>query len=335
MTESPGNINLKGQPYPLVYYRAIKDNVTIEKSRWKNKDGEMQQFYYHDPVMKKIIFNEEKVKGFSLDGLGQNLEFEDRHFTLIHNYLIRFWQHFLKADGLALFITLKSYCIDKDYCWPSLSTLQLECGFGSINTLKKKLTLLENLGFVFRFNCMSKEDRKINMEESPIFKVRKRVPFLPKELYEELPEELRTKHDSFMKNYMAAYDPENLAHKIDFDSIYEDFLGQGESLAKNSKRASKGIPKLQQMNIKETMTKNDEEITIFILDYIKSHISKPSFETWFQHCLFKLRENILTVYCQSDFSASWINDRHKDLIDSALTEKHIKPFDIKICSVKE
>lgn len=335
MIESPGNLNLKGQAYPLLYYRPIKDDVKIEKSRWISKDGEFKQYFYHDTVMKKIIFNEDKVKDFSLDGLGQNLEYEDRQFTLIHNYLIRFWQPFLKGDGLALFITLKSYCIDKDYCWPSLTSLQLESGFGSINTLKKKLSLLENYGFVFRFNCMSKEERKVNMEESPIIKVRKRVPFLPKELYEELPEELRVKHDSFMKRYMAAYDPNNLAHIIDFNAVYDDFLEQGETFKKIPKKPVKEITKEQQLNIRETMTQRDEEITEQILQHVNTFISKPSFDTWFKHCLFKIREDVLTVYCQNAFSASWINERHKDLILVALQKIHIQPLDIKICSILE
>jgi hypothetical protein len=182
LKESKQASNLKGENYPLVYYRPVKENLKIEKSRWLiDKEGQLKEFFYHDTVVNKIIFTEEKVREFSLDGHGENLEFEDRNFTIVHNYLIRFWQHFIKADGFALLITLKSYCIDKDYCWPSLSTLQLECGFGSPNTVKKWLSVLESYGFVFRFNCMSADNNKKNMDESPLYKVRRRVPFLPKE----------------------------------------------------------------------------------------------------------------------------------------------------------
>lgn len=153
--------NLKGENYPLIYYRPVKEDLKIEKSRWLiDKTGQFKEFFYHDPVVNKILFNEEKVKEFSLDGYGQNIEFEDRNFTIIHNYLIHFWRHFLKADGLALFITLKSYCIEKDYCWPALKTLRLQCSFGSVNTVKSRLSLLEKYGFVFRFNCMSADEKK-------------------------------------------------------------------------------------------------------------------------------------------------------------------------------
>jgi len=330
-------LNLKGQPYPLVYYRPVKEAAKIEKSRWVlDKHGEFKEFFYHDSIVNKVIFNEEKVKNFSLDGLGQNLEFEDRQFTLIHNYLIHFWQPFLKADGLALFITLKSYCINKDYCWPALSTLQLECGFGSVNTVKKRLALLESYGFVFRFNCMSRDENKKNMEESPIFKIRKRVPFLPKELYDELPDELKYRHDEFMENYMSVYSPDNLASKIDFESIYDDFLEQGEELKKKVKtNKSNAVSAEKRLNIKETMTSKDEEITNYILNYIQSNLSKPSYETWFKHCLFKYREDIITVYCPNTFTAGWINERHKDLIIRGLKEIDINPMEVKINSVEE
>ncbi|WP_374717780.1 DnaA N-terminal domain-containing protein [Neobacillus sp.] len=328
--------NLKGGNYPLTYYRPIKEDVKIEKSRWaKDKNGELKKFFYHDTVVNKIIFTEEMVKEFSLDGQGQNLEFEDRNYTLIHNYLTWFWQPFLKADGLALFVTLKSYCISKDYCWPALSTLQHICGFGSINTVKKRLALLESYGFVFRFNCMSADENKKNMDESPIFKVRKRVPFLPKELYDELPEDLKIKHDSFMEEYMSVYSPENLGNMINYNDFYEELLEKGETIKKPIKRKEPTILFNQTLDIKESMTSKDEEITRHVLQFIETRLSKPSYETWFKHCLFKLRENVLTVYANNTFSAGWINDRHKDLIINALNEIDLNPIDIKIVSIQE
>lgn len=325
-------LNLKGDSYPLTYYRPVKDNVKIEKSRWSiDKNGQFKEFFYHDTVVNKIIFSEDKVKEFSLDGHGQNLEFEDRNFTLIHNYLIHFWQHFLKADGLALFVTLKSYCIEKDYCWPALTTLQLQCGFGSINTVKKRLALLESYGFIFRFNCMSADKNKKNMDESPIYKVRKRVPFLPKELYDELPEELKVKHDEFMERYMSVYSPDNLGNMVNYEDIYDEFIEQGETLTKPVKR--KSLPVKQIFDIKESMTSEDEKLTQHVLRYVESKLSKPSYETWFKHSLIKLREGVLTFYSNNEFAAGWINERHKDLIITALNEIDIKPIDIKIVSI--
>lgn len=335
MVLKESGFNLKGENYPLVYYRTIKEDIKIEKSRWSiDKNGQFKEFFYHDTVVNKIIFSEDKVREFSLDGYGQNLEFDDRNFTIIHNYLIKFWQHFIKAPGLSLFITLKSYCIEKDYCWPSLNTLQLECGFGSINTVKKWIAVLENYGFVFRFNCMSKDKNRKNMDESPIFKVRKRVPFLPKELYDELPEELKVKHDKFMEKYMSAYSPDNLANLVNYDEIYEEFFEQGEILQKQMKRNNQTSTK-QFYDIKESMTREDESLTEHILHFIESRLSKPSFETWFKHCLCKYREGVLTVYANNTFSAGWINDRHKDLILEALKEIDIDPLDIKIISIQQ
>jgi DnaA N-terminal domain/Helix-turn-helix domain len=327
--------NLKGENYPLVYYRPVKENVKIEKSRWLiDKDGQLREFFYHDTLVNRIIFTEEKVREFNLDGHGENLEFEDRNFTIVHNYLIRFWQHFIKADGFALLITLKSYCIDKDYCWPSLSTLQLECGFGSPNTVKKWLSVLESYGFVFRFNCMSADSNKKNMDESPIYKVRRRVPFLPKELYTELPEELQNKHDEFMEKYMSVYSPDNLGNIINYDEIYTELLEQGETFTKKRKR-TKSVPIKAIYDVKDSLTNEDENMTEQILKFVESRISKPSFETWFKHCLLKYREGVLTLYAPNTFSAGWINERHKDLIIEGLNGMDIKPIDIKVVSTSE
>lgn len=328
-------LNLKGGNHPLTYYRTIKEDVKVEKSRWSiDKNGQFKEFFYHDPILNKIIFTEEKVKKFSLDGHGQNLEFEDRNFTIVHNYLIRFWQHFIKADGLALFITLKSYCIDKDYCWPAISTLQLECGFGSKNTVKKWLSVLESYGFVFRFNCMSAEKAKKDMDEAPIYKVRKRVPFLPKELYDELPEELKAKHDEFMEKYMSVYSPDNLGNIVNYTEIYDELLEQGEIQRKPIKRKNVASPK-PILDVKETMTNEDEKITEYVLKYIGSKISKPSFETWFKNCLFKTREDVVTVYAHNAFTVEWISERYIDLISDALKERGLSPLDIKIVSIQE
>lgn len=336
-TVTDAHQNLKGEAYPLIYYRTVHEDAKIEKSRWTiDKDGKFKEFFYHDTIVNRIIFKEDKVKEFSLDGLGQNLEFEDHQFTMIHNYLIHFWQPILKADAFALYITLKSYCINKDYCWPSITTLEKECGL-SKNTVKDRLARLEHYGFVFRFNCMSaaeSNDRKKNLHEAPIFKVRKRVPFLPKEIYEELSEELQIKHDMFMKKYMSVYSSDNLANRIDFESIYNEFLEEGE-IKKKQVKQKKSVSIERVFNLKESMTTRDEEITNHILNYIQKKISKPSFETWFQHCLIKLRENVLTVYAASSFTAGWINDRHKVLIENALKEIDIEPIDIKITCIEE
>ncbi|MEK3822435.1 DnaA N-terminal domain-containing protein [Cytobacillus sp. FSL W8-0315] len=327
--------NLKGENYPLIYYRPVKEDLKIEKSRWLiDKTGQFKEFFYHDPVVNKILFNEEKVKEFSLDGYGQNIEFEDRNFTIIHNYLIHFWQHFLKADGLALFITLKSYCIEKDYCWPALKTLQLQCSFGSVNTVKSRLSLLERYGFVFRFNCMSADEKKKNMDETPIYKVRRRVPFLPKELYEELPEELKRRHDDFMEKYMSVYSPDNLGNVVNYEGIYEDFIEQGETFHKPVKKRNAAAQK-HKLDIKESMTTDDLNLTKQVLEYIQAKISKPSFDTWFKDSLFKNRDSVITLYAQNKFAASWINDRHMDLITQALNDLNINFLDIKIISIEE
>ncbi len=333
-------VNLKGKEHKLVYYRTLKDNAKIEKSRWmRDKDGEFKEFFYYDTVTKNVFFNEQKVREFSLDGIGKNLEHEDNQFTIIHNYLIQFWQHFLR-DSFSVYITLKSMCIQKDYCWPALPTIQEMTGIQSKNTLKSKLATLEEYGFVFRFNCKPAErvetdNRNRGMDESPLYKIRRRVPFLPKELYEELPEGLKEQHDNFMHQYMSAYNPDNLAQKIDYNQIYNEYLGQGkEVFAKFPvNRHRMALSKLEQL--KETLTLVDEELTLKLHDHLKNNVSKPSYETWFVNMVVKLREEVITVYANNHFNAEWIQDKYLDIINVGFEKFNINPLSIKVVSIEE
>ncbi|MFC7561563.1 helix-turn-helix domain-containing protein [Paenibacillus farraposensis] len=73
---------------------------------------------------------------------------------------------------------LKRYCYgDIDYCWPDLDLIGAKMK-KSRNTIKKYLAILEKYGFVLMFNVMNAD--KNNMEESPLFKIRRQVPFLPR-----------------------------------------------------------------------------------------------------------------------------------------------------------
>lgn len=172
------------------------------------------------------------------------------------------------------------------------------------------------------------------MDETPIYKVRRRVPFLPKELYEELPEELKRRHDDFMEKYMSVYSPDNLGNVVNYEGIYEDFIEQGETFHKPVKKRNAAAQK-HKLDIKESMTTDDLNLTKQVLEYIQAKISKPSFDTWFKDSLFKNRDSVITLYAQNKFSASWINDRHIDLITQALNDLNINFLDIKIISIEE
>ncbi|MFS0783354.1 DnaA N-terminal domain-containing protein [Bacillus sp. 1P06AnD] len=320
---------------PLIYYRVVKEDTKLEKNRFvKQKDGEYKEFTYLDSVRNRVYFKEEDVLSFNLDGHGEYLHFEDSHFTIVHNYLIHFWQPFIKSQGLSLFVTLKSYCYGKDYCYPALATLEAHTGFTK-NTLKSWLSKLEEYGFIFRFNRVAAAADKENgknkkMDDAPLFKVRRKVPFLPKELYNQLPDKLQNAHDKFMKDYMSGYDPDNLANRINYHQIYDEFIESGKLV--ESKRSIKRVSATND-SIKETMTNEDEFITKAIKEYMEIKLSKPSFETWFKDTLFKLREDVLSAYCLNQFTADWINNRYKDLLHESLVHLDIKILDIKIINI--
>jgi len=51
-----------------------------------------------------------------------------------------------------------------------------------------------------------------------------------------------------------------------------------------------------------------------ILRVIKTQISSPSFETWFNHTSGEIRDNQLIVYCENLFQKDWLEERYKKLI---------------------
>lgn len=176
---------------------------------------------------------------------------------IISNYIWDHWRHSFSAEGVALYGHLKRFCYgEKDYCWLDLKLISQKMN-KSRNTVKKVLGVLERYGFVVVFNVQNAD--KNNLEESPLYKVRKKVLFLPIELYEKLPTELRLNHDRYMQRIVENLDEViHLDPSVDFTEVYYNVSRKGTVV-----RKEKTIQKLQE----ETQAK----------------MTKPSFDTWFKH----------------------------------------------------
>ncbi|WP_226280819.1 hypothetical protein [Cytobacillus oceanisediminis] len=143
---------------------------------------------------------------------------------------------------------------------------------------------------------MSADEKKKNLDETPIYKVKRRVPLLPKELYEEL----KRRHDDFMEKYMSVYSPDNLGNVVNYEGIYEEFIEQGETFHKPIRKRNADAQK-HKLDIKESMTTDDLNLTKQGLEYIQTKISKPSFDTWFKDSLFNNRDSVVTLDAQNKF----------------------------------
>lgn len=313
--------NLKGSHHKLLYYRYRPTGTTEEKLR-NVRDSEQT---YTVKEMEKVYVSEEDVKHFSLDRHGQSIPYVDGHMTIISNYIYDYWGHFLSAEGVALYGHLKRYCYDKDYCWPDLKLISQKMN-KTRNTVKKYLSTLEQYGFALMFNVQNAD--KNNMEESPLYKVRKQVPFLPIELYDNLPPELKIDHDKYMQSIIQRLDQNlNLDGTIDFIDIYEDMLKDGKVIRKTKSPLEIDAElNIKRKRLTNEKTEQDKLIWEEFLNIIQSKTTKPVFDTWFRDTFCIKRGTKYTVYCPHSLIASWLNDRLNPLVLDSLRELD-KDFD--------
>lgn len=308
--------NLKGSPHKLLYYRYRPTGVEESKIRVVNDE----QQAYTKKELEKIYIPEEEIKRFSLDKHGQPIPHVDGHMTIISNYIWDYWGHFFSAEGVALYGHLKRFCYgEKDYCWPDLKLISQKMN-KSRNTVKKVLGVLEKYGFVVVFNVQNAD--KNNLEESPLYKVRKKVPFLPVELYEKLPTELRLDHDRYMQRIVENLDEViHLDSSVDFTEVYDNVIRKGTVV-----RKEKTVQKLQketQAKIKLLeleITDQDRRVWSEVLMILQTKMTKPSFDTWFKHSFCIKREFAVTVYSPTHFASEWLSNRMNTLILDALLQ---------------
>lgn len=308
--------NLKGSPHKLLYYRYRPTGVEESKIRMVN-DGEQT---YRKKELEKIYIPEEEIARFSLDKHGQPIPHVDGHMTIISNYIWDYWGHFFSAEGVALYGHLKRFCYgDKDYCWPDLKLISQKMN-KSRNTVKKILGVLEQYGFVVVFNVQNAD--KNNLEESPLYKVRKKVPFLPVELYEQLPTELRLDHDRYMQRIVEHMDGVvHLDPSVDFTEVYDSVLKRGTVVRKQ--KSSQSIEKENQTKAKALemeQTEQDQSLWAETLVILQTKMTKPSFDTWLKDSFCIRRKQIVTVYSPTQFASEWLSNRMDSLVRSGLKE---------------
>ncbi|WP_336788394.1 DnaA N-terminal domain-containing protein [Paenibacillus sp. MMO-177] len=312
--------NLKGGTSELIYYRSRPTGNKIARSK---KVGDKDVPYYEDEV-EQIIFKEDDVQKFSLDKHGQNIPYVDGHLTIINNYMFDYWSHFLSAEGIALFGHLKRYCYgEKDYCWPNLELISLKMN-KSRNTVKKFLAILETYGFVYQFQVKNKSN--YNNNESALFKVRKKVPFLSKALYEQLPPILQADHDRYLQQLVDTCERDDLEldFDVDYNELYSDLIEKGDVQAIKNKPKQMSLFEIEkqqlihkQLVLKE-QTEEDIQVWATCLRSLEEKLSKPTYDTWFKNTFAIKRGTIYTIYTPSDFVTNWLKDRYLSVIGDVL-----------------
>src|SRR5699024_4427872 len=66
---------------------------------------------------------------------------------------------------------------------------------------------------------------------------------------------------------------------------------------------------------------NIEELWQYILNEMKSKISKPSYDTWLSQTAVKnISEQVLIISVPNEFTKNWLDQRYTEIIDTLLYE---------------
>lgn len=304
--------NLKDGTAKLLYYRERPTGTRTPKKRTvRNKT----QTYFEEEL-ERLYFEEDTIRQLSLDKFSQNLPYRDGDLTIIHNYIFDYWGYFLKAEGLALYGHLKRYCYgDKDYCWPNLDLIGQKMRM-SRNTVKTYIDLLESYSFIIKFNVQNAD--KNNNNESPLFKVRKKVPLLSQELIEHLPRVLQEDHDRYLQKLMATSENQiNLDPSIDYNGFRINVEEQGNPHRKPKQLSLFDLEQMTVTNrklLREEQSEEDKSRWNTLLEKVKKIVAKPTYDTWFNDTFAIKRNGILTVYTPNIFVRDWLQDRYIHLI---------------------
>ncbi len=332
--------NLKGNDDVLNYYRLKQTDSYVQRVKLIDILDEPTTKVYFYPEQDKVLFKEDEVKKFTLDSYGESIPYIDGELTIFNNYYWDFWGHYLTAEGTSLYGHLKRYAYgDKDWCFPNLDLIAAKMD-KSRKTVLTYLDILERYGFAFKFGVLN-ETRK-NVEESPVFKIRKQVPLLTKKLIygdpeivipedapphiqkalkreqKGLPLLLRKEHEKFVEKHLKSNAAEKLEKEIDFEKVYSAWLQFGEILKQN-KSKEKFIPNAQAKLVVE-MNEHEKILLKFILEQAGNSFSKPSYETWFKDIRLKIDEKTYTIFTPNAFSRDWLKEKYSNFIQNCITQ---------------
>ncbi|MFC0273586.1 DnaA N-terminal domain-containing protein [Metabacillus herbersteinensis] len=310
-------LNLKERDGELLYYREYK---TEELLPVRQKRGENEESLHFKPIVQKKYFDEDIVKGWTLDNYGgPSPQIIEGSFTMIHNYFIDYWSFFLGPESVAIYVYLRRRCNmseGRDYCWPSIEDICLRFG-KSRNTVVKYLDILEQFGFIYRFYV--ENARKNNSKESPIFKVRMLIPFLPQDLVDKLPNDIQDDHDRDVSRWLS--NPLLLGKEpietIKYKEVYEDLEQKSvRSVVRkeNGKRIQASVFEEEKKQI------NESEWTLWnlVLTQARNKMSKPSYETWLQSSYATMKQDeghyILKIHLPNEFTKSWVESRYREFL---------------------
>lgn len=336
-------INLKGNTDKLRYYRRVETGAIELRRRFVPgiENGEIETKLYQYPDHEKVYFDEHEVQKFSLDRYGEHIPYIDGDLTILNNYLFDYWGYYLNAEGIALYGHLKRHAYgNKDWCYPNLELISLKMG-KSRPTLLNFINLLERYGFIYKFNVIN--ESKENMEESPIYKIRKKVPLLTEKLIngdptieipdsadphikkalqkeqKGLPPRLKAEHEKYIREKLQESESINIEEYINYEDIYNQWLEHGERRKTEKKNTHVKLMQFQAQK-RENLSQLEKMQQKHLLARAETLLSKPSFDTWFRQILIEKNEKVYTLFAPNEYAMDWLKQKYYDLIEDSLRE---------------
>ena len=265
------------------------------------------------PIMQQIKVSFDEVKELNLDRVGSlapNLDTED--FTIVSNYLVDFWGAIMGDSVVSTYLHLKRHAYGKkDYCYIDIDLIAMKMG-KSKNAVKGYLATLEEHGFIAIFLRRDMEDQ--NRDVSPLFKIRRYIPLITKEMYDSLHIKMQKLHDEFM----AQFEGVNLSTTLpSTDDVIDGIVKQGELI--NSKELREKIDKVTREGqiaeyILNKLSFEQRVENDVIHDIFRSKMSKPSYETWIKNSIFiRMDEFNIQVLANNGFTREWLEQRYASM----------------------
>ncbi|MED1666969.1 DnaA N-terminal domain-containing protein [Brevibacillus laterosporus] len=305
----------------MTYYRIEKTGMKKPVSRIRMVKGKPVEQTYDQEVLQRIYYTYQDFQTLRLEKLGINLPIDNKGFTTISNYFLDFWGAVMGSTATSLYIHLTRYCYgDKDYCFPDLPTIALKMQI-TTTTLNKYMDILEQNGFIYRFWLQNPEEN--NNDCGIIYKVRRTIPILSKELVEKLPKPFQLMHDQYIEQIMEIAHIE-LASSYDYTNDFEKLREKGKlgKLPIDLSPAERAMyTKKKITTIMDQRSVADEKLWINVLTYIQQRISINSFKTWYADTFCVVREQELIIYAKNAFHRDWLSSRYRELIMEALVNE--------------
>lgn len=294
-----------------VHYRQVRvGGADIQET----KDGKKRV----NPKMEKRKIPFAEIKSLRLDDYGTPIPQPDTEdFTIVQNYLLDFWGAII-GDAVNVYIHFKRYAYGKkDFCFPDIELIALKMN-KSVNTIKKYIDILEEYHFVAKFNRYDATDN--NRAVSPFFKIRRQIPLITADMYNELDPKLKKLHDEFMEEYRI----ETLDSELTEQQAVIDEMTVGREIVANKETRKKIEKVIKEHNNYEFIWNNiDSESKLDNIKFkkaIENKVSKPSFDTWFRDTVIfiKMQDYSWVVACANEFARDWLEERYDSVLRQIL-----------------